>query len=162
MKGKVKVKSLSHVQLLAIPWAAAYQAPTSMGFSRQEHWREGCHCLLLCWPLGHQNFLFSTGEGRKENEKIHGVVSNAQLGGQSFHSFHCLECSHTEVQSSCLPRRQGGMDSDKHLCHKGLYTCVGIFWKSGRSARTWSLYWSHHFLQKCVKSPLYLSLSRQG
>ena len=35
-KLKVKGKSLSHVQLLATPWTAAYQAPPSMGFSRQE------------------------------------------------------------------------------------------------------------------------------
>jgi len=34
-KWKVKVKSLSHVRLLATPWTAAYQAPPSMGFSRQ-------------------------------------------------------------------------------------------------------------------------------
>ena len=34
---KVKVKSLSHVRLLATPWTAAYQAPPSMGFSRQEY-----------------------------------------------------------------------------------------------------------------------------
>ena len=37
-KWKVKVKSLSHVRLLAIPWTAVYQAPPSMGFSRQEYW----------------------------------------------------------------------------------------------------------------------------
>ena len=35
---KWKVKSLSHVRLLATPWIIAYQAPPSMGFSRQEHW----------------------------------------------------------------------------------------------------------------------------
>ena len=34
---KVKVKSLSCVRLLATPWSAAYQAPRSMGFSRQEY-----------------------------------------------------------------------------------------------------------------------------
>jgi len=34
----VKVKSLSHVRLFATPWTAAYQAPPSMGFSRQEYW----------------------------------------------------------------------------------------------------------------------------
>ena len=28
----------SHVRLLATPWTAAYQAPLSMGFSRQEYW----------------------------------------------------------------------------------------------------------------------------
>ena len=37
-KGKVKVKPLSRVRLLATPWTAAYQAPPSMGFSRQEYW----------------------------------------------------------------------------------------------------------------------------
>ena len=37
-KWKVKVKSLSNVQLLATPWTAAYQASLSMGFSRQEYW----------------------------------------------------------------------------------------------------------------------------
>ena len=37
-KWKVKVKSLSHVRLLATPWTAAYQAPPSMGLSRQEYW----------------------------------------------------------------------------------------------------------------------------
>ena len=37
-KWKVKVKSLSRVRLLANPWTAAYQAPPSMGFSRQEYW----------------------------------------------------------------------------------------------------------------------------
>ena len=35
---KVKVKSLSCIQLLATPWTAAYQAPPSMGFSRREYW----------------------------------------------------------------------------------------------------------------------------
>ena len=35
---KVKVKSFSHVQLFATPWTVAYQAPPSMGFSRQEYW----------------------------------------------------------------------------------------------------------------------------
>ena len=37
-KLKVKLKALSRVRLLATPWTAAYQAPPSMGFSRQEYW----------------------------------------------------------------------------------------------------------------------------
>ena len=37
-KWKVKVKSLSRVWLVATPWTAAYQAPPSMGFPRQEYW----------------------------------------------------------------------------------------------------------------------------
>ena len=36
-KWKMKVKSLSRVQLFETPWTAAYQAPPSMGFSRQEY-----------------------------------------------------------------------------------------------------------------------------
>ena len=59
-KWKVKVKSLSHVRLLATPWTATYQAPPSMGFSRQEYWSgvplpsqfifECWFCIvLLCW-----------------------------------------------------------------------------------------------------------------
>ena len=37
-KWKMKVKSLSRVWLLATPWTAAYQAPPSMRFSKQEYW----------------------------------------------------------------------------------------------------------------------------
>ena len=37
-KWKVKVKSLSRVQLLVTPWTEAYQGSPSMGFSRQEYW----------------------------------------------------------------------------------------------------------------------------
>ena len=54
----MKVKSSSRVQLLATPWTAAYQAPPSMGFSRQEYWsglplpspkeKKGCiNCLVI-------------------------------------------------------------------------------------------------------------------
>ena len=37
-KWKVKVKSLSRGRLFTTPWTAAYQAPPSTGFSRQEYW----------------------------------------------------------------------------------------------------------------------------
>ena len=32
------MNSLSRVQLFAIPWTVAHQAPLSMGFSRQGYW----------------------------------------------------------------------------------------------------------------------------
>ena len=49
---KVKVKSLSCVRLLMTPWTAAYQAPPSMGFSRQEYW-SGLPLPSLTWePRG--------------------------------------------------------------------------------------------------------------
>ena len=37
-KWKVKVKSLSCIGPSVTPWTAAFQAPPSMGFSRQEYW----------------------------------------------------------------------------------------------------------------------------
>ena len=67
-KWKVKVKSLSRVQLFETPWTAAYQALLSMGFSRREYWSRvplpsPCHylthykfylilCLLSISPCG--------------------------------------------------------------------------------------------------------------
>ena len=38
MKVKSKSEVVSHVQLSVIPWTAAFQAPPSMGFFRQEYW----------------------------------------------------------------------------------------------------------------------------
>ena len=53
-KWKVKMKLLSRVWLLATPWTAAYQAPPSMGFSRQEYW-SGVPFLLRIWRLEYKN-----------------------------------------------------------------------------------------------------------
>ena len=69
-KWKVKVKSLSHVRLLATPWTAAHQAPPSMGFPGKST-GVGCHCLLRyinlmgddCGDLSlltQLNYIFST------------------------------------------------------------------------------------------------------
>ena len=66
-----RVKSLSHVRLFAIPWTVAYNAPPSMGFSRQEYWsglpfpspgdlpNQGLnlglpHCRQMLYHLSHQ------------------------------------------------------------------------------------------------------------
>ena len=65
------MKSLICVQLFATPWTVAYQAPLSMGFSRQEYWNrlpfpflgdlpiQGSnlgllHCRQMLYPLSHQ------------------------------------------------------------------------------------------------------------
>ena len=56
-KWKVKVKSLSHVGLFTTPWAVAYQAPPSMGFSRQEYW-SGVPLPSLYLPLVPHIFAF--------------------------------------------------------------------------------------------------------
>ena len=43
------MRSLSRVQLFATPWIAAYQAPLSMGFSRQECWSGVPMLCLVTW-----------------------------------------------------------------------------------------------------------------
>ena len=64
----MKVNSLSGVRLLGTPWTAAYWAPPSMGFSRQEYWSGvlspspgGQHRVILFFKgaRGHQEFLLS-------------------------------------------------------------------------------------------------------
>ena len=56
-QGKVKVKSLRHVRLLAIPWTAAHQAPPSMGPSPKEGWEDplekgkATHSSILAWRI---------------------------------------------------------------------------------------------------------------
>ena len=48
------VQSLSRVQLFATPWSAAYQAPPSMGFSRQEYW----NAVPLPSPKANKNEIY--------------------------------------------------------------------------------------------------------
>ena len=53
MKVKVKMKSLSHIRLFVTPGMAAYKAPLSIGFSRQEYWSG------LPFPSPHSRFLLA-------------------------------------------------------------------------------------------------------
>ena len=71
----MKVKSLSCIQLLATPWTAAYQAPPSMGFSRQEY----CSGVPLPSPAPRSTefkfnslpmFPFYPGKSQKSNNYI--------------------------------------------------------------------------------------------
>ena len=61
-KWKVKVKSLSHVRPSVTPWTAAFQAPPSMGFSRQA---KSCLILVTPWTVACQAPL-SMGFSRQE------------------------------------------------------------------------------------------------
>ena len=56
-KWKVKVKSLTCVRLLATPWTTTYQAPPSVGFSRQEYWSE---VPSPSPKIQHRDYLFKT------------------------------------------------------------------------------------------------------
>ena len=58
LKEKVKVKSLSCVQLFVTPWMVAYQAPLAMEFSRQEYWRGLLFPTLGIFPTQGLNQYF--------------------------------------------------------------------------------------------------------
>ena len=56
---KVKNESkVAHGVLLATPWTTAYQAPLSMGFSRQEYW-SGVSLPSPAYVLSHVQFFVS-------------------------------------------------------------------------------------------------------
>ena len=56
-----EVKLLSHVQLFAILWTVDYQAPLSMGFSRQEYW-SGLPLPSPLVSIEHSKFVISMKE----------------------------------------------------------------------------------------------------
>ena len=69
-KWKVKVKSLSRVLLFTTPWTAAYQAPPSMGFSRQEYWSGvPLYSAVPCkWTTAyHRNLIRSNKKNNKDS-----------------------------------------------------------------------------------------------
>ena len=101
-KWKVRVKSLSRVQLLATPWTAAHQAPSSMGFSRQEYWSGlplpspstdlDSHKYTLCLYL----FAYSAHLIYVESFKkiIRAIAKSGQHGRVRRHWTHLLPCGY--------------------------------------------------------------------
>ena len=69
----MKVKSLSHVRLLATPWTAAYQALLSMGFPRQKYW-SGLP-LPSPWSSGSSSYLRKLVQRMEEEPECHLLVA---------------------------------------------------------------------------------------
>ena len=99
-KWKVKVKSLSRVWLLANSWTAAYQAPPSMGFSRQEYW-SGVPLTVLAFyekDLRENTFFWLTHVINKRREKW---VTNWKI-------LKVIKSEHTVGQPHSWPRNLPG------------------------------------------------------
>ena len=97
----MKVKSLSCAWLLATPWTAAYQAPLSLGFSRQEYWSGLPLPSPECIYRSHQNQTQKT----THNIGIQTYLSLEQE--QRVGNYACLEMptdpeNVTCSKSSCL------------------------------------------------------------
>ena len=85
----VRKKSLSHVRLFATPWTVAYQAPPSMGFSRQEYWNGlplpslNCPCRwnkISPTKVSSKWIVVLNGEVRKPGRRHRGISSWSQVG----------------------------------------------------------------------------------
>ena len=97
-KWKVKVKSLSHVRLFATPWTVAYQAPVSMGFSRQEYWSGVPLPSLWAIREGPKFFLYSSKSMKTSNGKTKNWVTEKLKS-----TFHIgLQCTFNYVRKLWL------------------------------------------------------------
>ena len=94
-KWKVKVKSLSHVRLLATPWTAPHQAPPSMRVSRQECW-SGSPVPSLFHLLEHTNNIYFKSPHLLTPINIWILLSHFPL------SSHSCGFSHTVLSLSIL------------------------------------------------------------
>ena len=88
MKVKSESKVACRAQLLATPWTGAYQAPPSMGFSRQEYWsRVPLPSLYRVTNLPNFGIFVSKGIGRPEERKRDGRLVS-QWSSQNTHNFY--------------------------------------------------------------------------
>ena len=108
-KWKVKVKSLSRVRPSATPWTAAFQAPPSMGFSRQEYWSgvplpspfthlenfqnwsQASRRLLLLYQLSSCNILNPLLSFQQSSEHLHHLKKLRSLLSHKKQLFHLLK-----------------------------------------------------------------------
>ena len=68
----MKVKFLSHIQLLVTRWTAVHQAPLSIGFSRQEYW-SGVPLPSLLRSMNEGKLKVVTQETARVNINILGI-----------------------------------------------------------------------------------------
>ena len=130
-KWKVKVKSLSRVQLCATPWTAAYQAPPPMGFSRQEYWSGAPLvtqlCPTLCEPMEPARLLCPwDSSGKNTGEGCHflfqGIVLTQGLNPSLlhcrqilYHLSHVIETKFRVTNKMKQQRKIPGSHTWKHF-----------------------------------------------
>ena len=134
-KWKVKVKSLSRIQLLATPWTAAYQAPPSIGFSRQEYWSAVplflASSILKTWVISRANL-----------KKIFFLIISVERWQSEFHlcllgCVFCLCFLSPRNRSETTPGTLNGMEivAKESASRK-------IHWLLGRSTSFWEYLFS--------------------
>ena len=135
-KWKVKVKSLSRVRPSATPWIAAYQAPPSMGFSRQEYWNE------VPLPSPNNIVQFSSIQ----------LLSCVWLFATSWTAAHQASLSMTNAQSLLKSMSIELVMPSNHLilCHAllippSIFPNIRVFASESALRITWPKYWHCSF-----------------
>ena len=142
------MKSLNRVRLLATPWAAAYQTPPSMGFSRQEDWSgvplPSPHGLYSSWNSAGQH----TGVGSLS--LLQGIFSTQGLNPGLLHCRWILYPA--EPQGKSIDTRVGSIPLLQRIfptqeSNQGLLHCRWILYKlSYRTVQLLQHYWGGHRL----------------
>ena len=131
---KRKVESLSHVRLFATPWTIAYQAPPSMGFSRQQ-----------CWsglPFPSPGYLLNPGIKPRSPTLQADPLPSEPLKLKLQYFGHLMRRVDSLEKTWCLEglgaRREG---DDGWMASRTLWTWVwvnsGSWWWSGRPGVLW-------------------------
>ena len=135
-KWKVKVKSLSRVRLFATPWTAAYQAPPSMGVSRQEYWN-GVPSPSLATHIGQTVTWANLHRSGKGLIKIEGYMSE----GRYWNWFECYLSIHPSIiyLPIYIQDKEISLEELSYMIIIGLYNCGAQLGKFGiwRAYRGW-------------------------
>ena len=114
------MKSLSHVRLIATPWSAAYQAPPSMGFSRQEYWSgvplpSPLYVLWGCKELGTTELLSLSLSGKITGEDCCSFLQRIfPTQGLNPVLLHCRQILYHFSYREVLGRRVWGAETKGH------------------------------------------------
>ena len=140
----MRVKSLSRVRFLATSWAAAYQAPLSMGFSRQEYWSavplpspdglsEDSKYSFSCYPVGPHCLsilyvIVCSYTSQTSNPSLHHPASSLATASLLSIPLQFKLTSSCLITKSCLTQQPHGLWPARLLCpwdFPGKNTAVG-------------------------------------
>ena len=125
------MKLLSRVRLLVTPWTAAYQAPPSMGFSRQEYW-SGVPLPSPLFYLKPLQIVLKAKNTETSNQE------NLQKFSKKSESWYLNQNQFTTPSLNTVQQRR---DSTAQCCSQGHRVPLPwspVRWLSSTKSRTWT------------------------
>ena len=131
---KVKVMSLSGVWLFATPWPAAYQAPKSMKFSRQEYW-SGLPFPSPGWDIQRRGYfplhLLSSAQNL-DQQRGPVIINGAKAKAEAKHEWHERQEPEWETHPRFLKENLLSWwqrtDNGQSHCKPGSWLAESLFW----------------------------------